>query len=193
MLHECFKHVSVCCFTSGNYLILSKQLQSKTSTYFNKKKQVIVVLLFNFYSIKLMIEKKENTINYARNMYRLTLCMVSCNAGNGNRGSELWKLYNFGLFQPLKIFTQNPQIFVGLETDCPLPLASYIHPLYIKRSFRVYRMAHIIISQINRPIRAHAARCHRTLFLKKEGWEIKYVLIVFCEGLLWEVWQNFRY
>lgn len=54
--------------------------------------------------------------------------MVSSNEGRGRDGSDPWKLYSMGWFQPDKILTAANHIFVAKETLLPFPRSSYIQP-----------------------------------------------------------------
>lgn len=89
----------------------------------------------------------------------LTRFIVSVTAGNGNRGSDPWKLYSIGLCQPENNFTSKNQIFVIPDGLRALPLASYIHPLYISNNFNVYRIAYMTASHKNSPTTKEPVRC----------------------------------
>lgn len=70
----------------------------------------------------------------------VTLCVVSFTLGNGKRGNDPWKLYSPGVFQLDNTLVTAPQILVPFDIVEPLPLDSYIHPLYISKNFSVYRI-----------------------------------------------------
>lgn len=71
---------------------------------------------------------------------QFTRCSVFWTLGNGRRGNDPWKLYNPGVFQLDKTLVTAAQILVFFDIVEPLPLDSYIHPLYINKNFNVYRI-----------------------------------------------------
>jgi len=89
----------------------------------------------------------------------LTRFIVSGTVGNGKRGSDPWKLYSMGLCQPENNFTSNSQTLVTFDDLLPLPLVSYIHPLYMSNSFNVYRITYMTVSHKNSPTTKEPARC----------------------------------
>lgn len=54
--------------------------------------------------------------------------MVSFTLGSGNRGSDPWKLYSLGLFQPDSTFTILTHSFVFNDIFAPGARDSYIQP-----------------------------------------------------------------
>lgn len=89
----------------------------------------------------------------------LTRAVVLATDGSGNRGSDPWKLYSIGLCQPENIFTSSSQSRVNRDILRPLPLASYIHPLYMSNTFRIYRIVYMTANHKNRPTTNDPARC----------------------------------
>lgn len=103
--------------------------------------------------------KAINSIKYIKKCYSPTRFIVSFTDGNGSRGKDPWKLYSIGLCQPKNNFTVEVQILVIFEILDPFSLDSYIHPLYIRNNFKVYRITYITVNHKSSPTTNDPAMC----------------------------------